>query len=97
MFKVKKKADWWPPLLICLFDLYASDVWVYFCFGLCLCPFVACVHCVCVCNWAYGSMSFSRIGIAYSPQGARADNWCGMAGEAQQLQDGSVCVCREAC
>lgn len=38
-------------------------------------------------------MSFSRIGIAYSPQGARADNWCGMAGEAQQFQDGSVCVC----
>lgn len=45
----------------------------------------------------YGSVSLSRIGIACSPQGARADNWCGMAGEEQQLHDGSVCVCVEAC
>ncbi len=48
---------------------------------------------------AYGSMSLSRIGIACSPQGVRADDWCGMAGEEQQLHDGSVCVCvcMEAC
>ncbi len=56
----------------------------------------SCLVCMCLSGsvaGAYGSMSLSRIGIACSPQGVRADDWCGMAGEEQQLHDGSVCVC----